>query len=85
MLLLLQQGRWAEAQPSPGYYPSSKVSSMPFSQWYSNLWGAQHQSLSPDQTSLTLWMDRSSGQSRCTNVFCMITHMYVVLKFAIVG
>ncbi|EMS50675.1 putative xyloglucan endotransglucosylase/hydrolase protein 32 [Triticum urartu] len=61
MLLLLQQGRWAEAQPSPGYYPSSKVSSMPFSQWYSNLWGAQHQSLSPDQTSLTLWMDRSSG------------------------
>ncbi|KAM3316972.1 hypothetical protein ACQJBY_034879 [Aegilops geniculata] len=61
MLLLLQQGRWAEAQPSPGYYPSSKVSSMPFSQWFSNLWGAQHQSLSPDQTSLTLWMDRSSG------------------------
>uniref|UniRef100_A0A453JCD9 GH16 domain-containing protein n=1 Tax=Aegilops tauschii subsp. strangulata TaxID=200361 RepID=A0A453JCD9_AEGTS len=61
MLLLLQQGRSAEAQPSPGYYPSSKVSSMPFSQWYSNLWGAQHQSLSPDQTALTLWMDRSSG------------------------
>lgn len=51
----------AEAQPSPGYYPSSMVRSMPFSQWYSNLWGPQHQSLSPDQTALTLWMDRSSG------------------------
>jgi len=51
----------AEAQPSPGYYPSSMVRSMPFSQPYSILWGPQHQSLSPDQTALTLWLDRSSG------------------------
>ncbi|XP_062209562.1 probable xyloglucan endotransglucosylase/hydrolase protein 32 [Phragmites australis] len=53
----------AQAQPSqsPGYYPSSKVRSMAFSEGYNNLWGPQHQALSQDQKALTLWMDRSSG------------------------
>jgi xyloglucan:xyloglucosyl transferase len=37
------------------------VRSTPFSQPYSILWGPQHQSLSSDQTALTLWLDRSSG------------------------
>jgi xyloglucan:xyloglucosyl transferase len=32
-----------------------------FSEAYRTLWGAQHQTLSPDGKSLTLWMDSSSG------------------------
>ncbi|XP_051183874.1 xyloglucan endotransglucosylase/hydrolase protein 31-like [Lolium perenne] len=60
ILMVLLPGP-AEAQPSPGYYPSSMVRSTPFSQPYSILWGPQHQSLSSDQTALTLWLDRSSG------------------------
>ena len=60
VVMLLLHGS-ADAQPSPGYYPSSMVRSMPFSQDYSILWGPQHQSLSQDQSALTLWMDRSSG------------------------
>ncbi|RCV46965.1 hypothetical protein SETIT_9G573900v2 [Setaria italica] len=51
----------AQAQPSPGYYPSSMVRSMAFSEGYVNLWGPQHQTLSQDQKALTLLMDRSSG------------------------
>uniref|UniRef100_A0A0E0K7M9 Xyloglucan endotransglucosylase/hydrolase n=1 Tax=Oryza punctata TaxID=4537 RepID=A0A0E0K7M9_ORYPU len=51
----------AGAQPSPGYYPSRRIRSMAFGEGYDNLWGAQHQTLSPDQTALTVWMDRSSG------------------------
>ncbi|GAB2275143.1 Probable xyloglucan endotransglucosylase/hydrolase protein 32 [Dionaea muscipula] len=47
------------APPSPGYYPSSKVSPVGFSHAFSNLWGPQHQSLQQDI--LTIWLDRSSG------------------------
>ncbi|TVU48664.1 hypothetical protein EJB05_08308 [Eragrostis curvula] len=53
--------RPSAAQPSPGYYPSSVIKSMAFSEGYTNLWGSQHQSLSQDQKGLTLLMDRSSG------------------------
>ncbi|CAL9088977.1 unnamed protein product [Musa textilis] len=49
------------AQPSPGYYPSSRIKPLRFSQGYSNLWGPQHQSVSQDQSSVTIWLDRSSG------------------------
>jgi xyloglucan:xyloglucosyl transferase len=53
----------AEAQQasSPGYYPSSTVSSMAFSEGYANLWGPQHQTLSQDHKAVTLLMDRTSG------------------------
>uniref|UniRef100_A0A0E0CTT1 Xyloglucan endotransglucosylase/hydrolase n=1 Tax=Oryza meridionalis TaxID=40149 RepID=A0A0E0CTT1_9ORYZ len=51
----------AGAQPSPGFYPSKTIRSMAFGEGYDNLWGAQHQTVSPDQTALTVWMDRSSG------------------------
>ncbi|KQK24074.1 xyloglucan endotransglucosylase/hydrolase protein 31 [Brachypodium distachyon] len=61
LLVALMQPAAAQQVPSPGYYPSSTVRSMAFSQGYTNLWGPQHQSLSPDQSSLTLFMDRSSG------------------------
>ncbi|THU73502.1 hypothetical protein C4D60_Mb04t23550 [Musa balbisiana] len=51
----------ANAQPSPGYPLSSKIRSSRFYQGYRNLWGPQHQSVSRDQSSVTVWLDRSSG------------------------
>lgn len=63
LLLLLLLLHPSEAQPSPGYYPSKMFRSMAFYEGYSTLWGPQHQTLSQDQKSLTLWMDRSSGMS----------------------
>lgn len=61
MLLLHPPAGGAAAQPSPGYYPSAVISSMAFSEGYTNLWGPQHQTLSQDHKALTLLMDRSSG------------------------
>ncbi|KAG0491633.1 hypothetical protein HPP92_004686 [Vanilla planifolia] len=51
----------ANAQPSPGYYPSSKLRLLSFSQGYKNLWGPGHQIVSQNQSSLTIWLDRSTG------------------------
>lgn len=61
IILLLHPPPAAEAQPSPGYYPSSMVTPMAFSEGYDNLWGPQHQTVSQDKKALTLLMDRSSG------------------------
>ncbi|XP_010908974.1 probable xyloglucan endotransglucosylase/hydrolase protein 32 [Elaeis guineensis] len=58
LLLLLHS---AFAQPFPGYYPSSRFRPISFYKGFSNLWGPQHQSVSQDQSSLTIWLDRSSG------------------------
>ncbi|CAL9044872.1 probable xyloglucan endotransglucosylase/hydrolase protein 32 [Musa acuminata AAA Group] len=60
LCLLLMFGSVA-AQPSPGYYPGSLFRPLRFYQGYSNLWGPQHQSVSQDQYSLTIWLDSSSG------------------------
>ncbi|RWW20489.1 hypothetical protein GW17_00015402 [Ensete ventricosum] len=60
VLIMLQS---INAQPSPGYYPSSRIWPMRFYQGYSYLWGPQHQSVSQDQSSVTIWLDRSSGLS----------------------
>ncbi|KAF5751577.1 hypothetical protein HS088_TW02G00592 [Tripterygium wilfordii] len=49
----------AQGPPSPGYSPSSRVSTVGFDQGFRNLWGLQHQRL--DQTQLTIWLDSSSG------------------------
>ncbi|GJS58056.1 xyloglucan endotransglucosylase/hydrolase protein 31-like protein [Tanacetum coccineum] len=59
LLCLLITSISSNAQPSPGFYPSSKVSTIPFNKAYRNLWGPQHQRF--DQNSLVLWLDRSSG------------------------
>lgn len=54
--------QWGNAQPSPGYYPSNRFKSLPgFYHGYSTLWGPQHQTVSGDQSSVTIWLDRSSG------------------------
>ncbi|XAR60024.1 Xyloglucan:xyloglucosyl transferase [Bertholletia excelsa] len=59
LLTFLSTTSSTHGQPSPGYYPSSKVSTTGFSQSFSNLWGPQHQRI--DQETVTIWLDRSSG------------------------
>jgi xyloglucan:xyloglucosyl transferase len=49
----------AQGLPSPGYYLSSKVSTISFDQGFRNLWGPQHEKL--DQESLSIWLDSHSG------------------------
>jgi len=58
VLLLLAQ---SQAQPSPGFHPSSQVAPLSFYQGFRNLWGPQHMSLQQD--TLTVWLDRSSGNA----------------------
>ncbi|OVA06946.1 Glycoside hydrolase [Macleaya cordata] len=53
------------AQPSPGYYPSSKFRTIGFYQGFRNLWGPQHQKV--EQNSLTIWLDSSSGSGFKSN------------------
>ncbi|XP_020112380.1 probable xyloglucan endotransglucosylase/hydrolase protein 32 [Ananas comosus] len=55
------------AQPSPGYYPSYRFRSRGFYQVFNNLWGPQHQSVSRDQSSVTIWLDRNSGSGFKSN------------------
>ena len=59
LLLLAQHFSIAEAQPSPGFYVSSQVAPISFYQGFRNLWGPQHMILQQD--TLTVWLDRSSG------------------------
>ncbi|RRT59497.1 hypothetical protein B296_00027756 [Ensete ventricosum] len=73
--LLLMFGSVA-AQPSPGYYPGSLFRPLRFYDGYSNLWGPQHQSVSQDQYSLTIWLDSSSGSSSLT--LLMLSHAYSI-------
>ncbi|XWS74349.1 hypothetical protein CRYUN_Cryun02cG0207300 [Craigia yunnanensis] len=49
----------AQGPPSPGYSPSSMVSSVAFDQGFRTLWGLQNHRV--DQGSLTVWLDKSSG------------------------
>ncbi|WOL10703.1 putative xyloglucan endotransglucosylase/hydrolase protein 32 [Canna indica] len=55
------------AQPSPGYYPSSSLRPIKFSDGYSTLWGPEHQTISPDRNSVTIWLDRNSGSGFKSN------------------
>ncbi|KAH9607620.1 hypothetical protein KSS87_014130 [Heliosperma pusillum] len=59
IVLIMISNSLINAQPSPGYYPSSQVASKSFYQNFRTLWGAQHQNVQGD--TLTLWLDRSSG------------------------
>ncbi|KAI3963992.1 hypothetical protein MKW92_037453 [Papaver armeniacum] len=53
------------AQPSPGFSPSSKFKNIGFFQGFRNLWGPQHQRV--EQNQLTIWLDRSSGSGFKSN------------------
>ena len=73
----------AGAQPSPGYYPSSRFRPIPFNRGYTNKWGPQHQTLSGDHSALTIWLDKTCGafiflyiyfyQKRILVFFCFAT------------
>ncbi|WOL09850.1 putative xyloglucan endotransglucosylase/hydrolase protein 32 [Canna indica] len=56
-----------DAQPSPGYSPSSSLQPIKFTEGFSNLWGPQHQTISSDQYSATIWLDSSSGSGFKSN------------------
>ncbi|XP_010267216.1 PREDICTED: probable xyloglucan endotransglucosylase/hydrolase protein 32 [Nelumbo nucifera] len=59
LILMFSPTNNAQSPPSPGYYPSSKFSSMGFYDGFRNLWGPQHMRV--DQNALTIWLDSSSG------------------------
>ncbi|KAJ4778428.1 Xyloglucan endotransglucosylase/hydrolase [Rhynchospora pubera] len=59
--LLLLSFHLSNAQPNPGYYPSYRFKSSQFYRAFNNLWGPQHQSVTGDQSSVTIWLDRNSG------------------------
>jgi hypothetical protein len=59
LLILMVPSSNAQWPPSPGYWPSSKFTSMSFYKGYRNLWGPSHQRF--DQNALTIWLDRTSG------------------------
>ncbi|KAG6519508.1 probable xyloglucan endotransglucosylase/hydrolase protein 32 [Zingiber officinale] len=61
LLLVLQNLIFINSQPSPGYSPSSSLSPIKFGEGYTNLWGPEHQTISPDQYSTTIWLDSNSG------------------------
>nr|2VH9_A Chain A, CELLULASE [Tropaeolum majus]2VH9_B Chain B, CELLULASE [Tropaeolum majus] len=58
-ILMFSSSCLGQGPPSPGYYPSSQITSLGFDQGYTNLWGPQHQRV--DQGSLTIWLDSTSG------------------------
>ncbi|CAL5086739.1 unnamed protein product [Urochloa decumbens] len=61
LVMALAAASGADAQPSPGYYPSSRYRTIPFNRAYANKWGPQHQTLSGDHSSLTIWLDKTCG------------------------
>lgn len=61
VLLLAMAVGSSDAQPSPGYYPSSRFRPVAFNRGYKNKWGPQHQTLSGDQSALTIWLDKTCG------------------------
>ncbi|KAF6171451.1 hypothetical protein GIB67_017975 [Kingdonia uniflora] len=65
LLCLILMVPLTNAQPSPGFWPSSKFRTIGFSQGYKNLWGPQHQRV--DQNSLTIWLDSNSGSGFVSN------------------
>ncbi|XP_016730303.1 probable xyloglucan endotransglucosylase/hydrolase protein 32 [Gossypium hirsutum] len=58
LLILWFPSTNADWPPSLGYWPSSKFRPMSFYSGFRNLWGPNHQSV--DQSSLTIWLDRTS-------------------------
>ncbi|VFQ63837.1 unnamed protein product [Cuscuta campestris] len=67
----------AQGPPSPGYYPSSKVGSIWFNQYFASYWGSQHQSLS-NQGALTIWLDHTTGPR---TLFTFLYCQYIISPF----
>lgn len=95
LLLLAMAVASSDAQPSPGYYPSSRFRPVAFNRGYTNKWGPQHQTLSGDHSAITIWLDKTCGTcnflsahlwKRLKIVFkvqfrCMHMHVYLGLVF----
>lgn len=60
-VLLLLSFHSSNAQPNPGYYLSNQFKPSQFYRAFLNLWGPQHQTVTRDQSSTTIWLDRTSG------------------------
>lgn len=75
-VLLLLSFHCSNAQPNPGYYPSYQFKPSQFYRAFLNLWGPQHQTVTSDQSSTTIWLDRTSGHHKllflfsCISLFC---------------
>lgn len=69
LLILIIPSSSAQSPPSPGYNPSSQISSVGFDKGYRNLWGPQHQRV--EQGSLTIWLDSTSGPAILSYFFVM--------------
>lgn len=61
LLFLLLIPYCINAIPSPGFYPSSRARALGFYHAYNNRWGPQHQYVSQDQSSVTIWLDSNTG------------------------
>ncbi|PIA37196.1 hypothetical protein AQUCO_03000052v1 [Aquilegia coerulea] len=59
LFLILMISSSSNAQPSPGYSPTSKFRNINFYRGFNNLWGPQHQKV--DQNALTIWLDKNTG------------------------
>lgn len=59
LVILMISSTISQGVPSPGYRPSSLITTQDFNQVYRNQWGPQHQTI--DQGTLTIWLDRKSG------------------------
>eukprot|EP01018_Ginkgo_biloba_P041150 Gb_00044 [translate_table: standard] len=46
---------------SSGFPVTSKFQPVKFNEGFANLWGPQHESISQDQSEITIWLDRYSG------------------------
>jgi xyloglucan:xyloglucosyl transferase len=70
LLVMAMAAASSDAQPSPGYYPSSRFRPVAFNRPYSNKFCPQHQTLSGDHSALTIWLDRTCGTyARAVNSF----------------
>ena len=80
VLSLMISSSNAQGPPSPGYFPSSKITPISFDQGFRNLWGPQHQRL--DQGSLTIWLDSNSGMPMSSQfyLFFSLATIFLVHK-----
>ncbi|KAL6639338.1 hypothetical protein ACP70R_023068 [Stipagrostis hirtigluma subsp. patula] len=61
VLVVLAMAASSGEEPSPGYYPSKRFRPVPFNRGYVNKWGPQHQTVSSDHSSITIWLDKTCG------------------------
>lgn len=61
MVIISLCGVHAEESNNQQIPVTSRFQTMKFSDGYSNLWGSQHQEVSQDQSSTTIWLDTTSG------------------------